>query len=116
MPEEPKGPWLARQFANLVRYIPSGIYFARVRVAGKLIRRSLRTDIITPARLRLQDLEKDERVKAEQGRAAVKGLMTVGDALAAFRGNGFRPVKPRNRKDATPLKPSESSTTTRHEP
>ncbi len=26
--------------ANLVRYVPSGFYFARARVSGKLIRRS----------------------------------------------------------------------------
>jgi hypothetical protein len=32
--------WQKTQFANLVRYIPSGIYFARFRVRGKLIRKS----------------------------------------------------------------------------
>ena len=28
-------------FGNLIRYVPSGIYFGRVKVGGKLIRRSL---------------------------------------------------------------------------
>ena len=34
-------------YANLVRYMPNGIYFARMRVKGKLIRKSLKTDIHT---------------------------------------------------------------------
>jgi integrase len=103
---EEQGPWLSTSFANLVRYQPSGTYFSRLRVAGKLIRRSLKTDVLSVAKLRLQDLEKAERAKAEKGGAAVRGRMRVGDALATFREHGFRPVKPRNRKDATPLKPA----------
>lgn len=105
-PRNGTGPWQSTPYANLVRYEPSGTYFARLRVAGKLIRRSLRTNVITVAKLRLQDLEKEERTKAAQGRAAVRGRMQFGEALAAYRQNGFRPVKPRNRKDATPLKPA----------
>ncbi len=46
MPETPKSPrarkstelWKSSRYTNLVRYVPSGIYFARVRVAGKLFR------------------------------------------------------------------------------
>jgi len=30
-------------YANLIRYEPSGTYFARVRVGGKLIRQSLKS-------------------------------------------------------------------------
>ena len=33
--------WANSPVANLVRYVPSGIYFARARVSGKLIRRSM---------------------------------------------------------------------------
>ena len=40
-------------FANPVRYAPSGIYFPRMRVRGKLIRRSLKTDNLPVAKLRL---------------------------------------------------------------
>jgi hypothetical protein len=64
-----EGAWQPTSFANLVRYVPSGTYFARLRVAGKLIRRSPQTDVPSVARLRLQDLEKAERSKAEQGKA-----------------------------------------------
>jgi hypothetical protein len=43
----PKDLWLKTPFANLVRYVPSGIYFSRIRVWGKLIRRSLKTNRLT---------------------------------------------------------------------
>jgi len=45
-------------YANLIRYVPSKMYFARFRVRGKLIRKSLKTDRISIAKLRLADLEK----------------------------------------------------------
>jgi integrase len=41
----------------LVRDEPSGVYFARVRVQGKLIRRSLNTTVLAVAKLRLGDFE-----------------------------------------------------------
>jgi hypothetical protein len=49
----PKDLWLKTPFANLVRYVPSGIYFSRIRVWGKLIRRSFKTNSLTVAKLRL---------------------------------------------------------------
>ena len=36
--------WQKTQYANLIRYVSSGVYFARLRVKGKLIRKSLKTD------------------------------------------------------------------------
>ena len=53
----PKSDWQKTQYANLVRYVPSEIYFARLRVQGKLIRKSLKTDKISVAKLRLDDLQ-----------------------------------------------------------
>jgi hypothetical protein len=46
--------WQKTQFANLIRYIPSKTYFARVRMSGKLIRKSLlrRPSIRDPVRNR----------------------------------------------------------------
>ena len=38
---EKDSEWQKTPYANLVRYKSSGIYFARFRVRGKLIRRSL---------------------------------------------------------------------------
>ena len=57
--------WQKTSYANLIRYQPSGKYFARLRVGGKLIRRCLKTTSIAVAKLRLADLEKAERQMAE---------------------------------------------------
>jgi len=46
------------QSSNLIQYVPSDTYFARLRVRGKLIRQSLKTDVLSVAKLRLVDLEK----------------------------------------------------------
>ena len=69
-PTEPAEPaesdaWQKTPYANLVRYVPSKKYFARIRVGGKLIRQSLKTTTLTVAKLRLADLEKAERLLAE---------------------------------------------------
>jgi len=48
------------QLRNLVRYVPSESYFARVRVGGKLIRQSLKTKRLTVAKLNSQT--RDTRV------------------------------------------------------
>jgi integrase len=72
--------WQKTQFANLVRYIPSGVYFARFRVKGKLIRKSLKTKTLTVAKLRLGDLAKAGRQTAGSQSNAMRGKMTFGDA------------------------------------
>src|SRR2546421_578717 len=77
--------WLTTPYANLVRYVPSKMYFARIRVRGKLIRKSLKTDRISIAKLRLADFEKSEREAAEVREAASRGRMTFGDALEIFK-------------------------------
>jgi integrase len=104
--EKTKKNWQPSQYSNLIRYVPSGIYYARFRVRGKLIWKSLKTDKITVAQLRLGDLEKDERKKAEKGRLLAKGKVSFEQALQAYREKGFRPVEPRNKKEARPLKPA----------
>jgi integrase len=82
--KEPK-PWQKTKYANLIRYVPSRMYFARVRVRGKLIRRSLKTPYISTAKMRLSDLEKEERQRAENQTTIANGRMTFGDALAVYR-------------------------------
>ena len=44
---ESESLWTKAPVANLVRYEPSGIYFARAKVRGKLIRKSLDTTELT---------------------------------------------------------------------
>ena len=70
--------WQKTPYSNLVRYVPSGAYFARIRVGGKLIRQSLKTKVLTVAKLRLGDVEKQERSNLE---AQAK----LGDRDAAVR-------------------------------
>src|ERR1035438_6473159 len=77
--------WQKTPYANLVRYKSSGIYFARFRVRGKLIRRALKTSQISVAKLRLADLEKEERQRAENQTSVADGTMTFADALAIYK-------------------------------
>lgn len=91
--------WQKTPYANLTRYIPSGTYFSRFKVKGKLIRRSLKTTAITVAKLRLGDMEKEERQKAESKTAVANGTMTFKDALDIYkqRLNGNVAVKLRTK-------------------
>jgi len=61
------------------------MYFARFRVNGKLIRKSLKTDSITVAKLRLGDMEKAERQIAESHANVVRGKMSFKEALGIYR-------------------------------
>src|SRR5436305_558174 len=84
-PAEPEKDWQRTQYANLIRYVPSGTYYARLRVKGKLIRRSLKTDLISVAKLRLSDLEKEERQAAERQKETAQGKMTFGAAMQRYK-------------------------------
>jgi hypothetical protein len=94
-----ESPWQKTQYANLVRYKPSRAYFARIRIGGKLIRRTLKTKVLSVAKLRLGDLEKKERQLAEHQVAVADGSMTIDDALATYRQRleGDASIKPRTR-------------------
>lgn len=91
--------WCKTQYSNLIRYVPSGKYYARVRVKGKLIVKSLKTTRISVAKLRLSDLEKAERTTAENNDALTSGSMCFGQALAIFRQrvDGDPSLKPRTK-------------------
>ncbi|MGA9450528.1 MAG: site-specific integrase [Verrucomicrobiia bacterium] len=84
MPDS-ESDWQKTPYSNLIRYVPSGTYFARMKVKGKLIRRSLKTKTLSVAKLRLSDFEKDERKKATRSSALLQGKMTFGDAVAAYK-------------------------------
>jgi hypothetical protein len=72
-PPELASDWQETPYANLIRYKPSANYFARIRVKGKLIRRSLQTKSLSVVKLRLADFEKSERQRAHSI-TAVLGL------------------------------------------
>src|SRR5438045_8400626 len=66
---QPSPRWQRTPVANLIRYAPSGGLFARVRIKGKLIRRSLKAKSLSVAKLRLAGLEKADRQIAEHATA-----------------------------------------------
>jgi integrase len=60
----PDGKWRSfPRVPNLLQYVSTGVYFARVKVNGKTIRLSLDTDVFTTAKLRLPDFLKKHRTK-----------------------------------------------------
>ena len=83
----------------LYRYVPSGVYFARIRVGGKLIQPSLRTKGFSVAKTKLANLEKEERRKDEIQHSPDTGKMTFGDALRIYRERlkGDVSLKPRSK-------------------
>lgn len=91
--------WQKTPYANLVRYVPSGAYFARIRVGGKLIRQSLKTQVLSVAKLRLGDLEKQERSSLEAQAKLEEGDATVRDLVKQWRErmDADHSVKPRTK-------------------
>jgi len=77
--------WQKTPVANLVRHVQSSNYYARIRVRGKLIWKSLKTDRISVAKLRLGDFHKEERQRAAAQTAVARGKMTFADALQTYR-------------------------------
>ena len=77
--------WQKTPVANLVRHVQSGSYYARIRVRGKLIWKTLKTDRKSVAKLRLGDFRKEERQRAAAQPAVEQGKMTFGDASATHQ-------------------------------
>jgi len=77
--------WQTTPVANLVRNTASGNYYARVRLKGKLIWKSLKTDRLAVAKLRLGDFLKGENHRAEIVQSAARGKMTFGDAVVLYK-------------------------------
>src|SRR5450755_4786215 len=70
--ERKSSPWQKTPVANLIRHVQSGNYYARIRVRGKLIWKSLKTDRISVAKLRLGDFHKEERQRASAQAASTR--------------------------------------------
>src|SRR6184192_1799876 len=83
--EGTNSPWEATRVQNLFRYQPSGIYFARLKVGGKSIRKSLETTVFSVAQLRLPDAIKESRKIEESRQRFGNGRMTFGDAVQIYR-------------------------------
>ena len=97
---QPESSWQKTNYANLIRYVPSRKYYARVRIKGKLIVRSLKTDVLSVAKLRLNDLEKKERQRVELTTPNITGRMTFQQAIEKhkLRLAGDLSLKPRTKQ------------------
>ncbi len=82
---------------NLLQYISNGNYYARIKVNGKLIRESLRTDTWSKAKLRLTDFFK----KHQQARGEIQAP-TFAEVVERFKreleaDSGIKPQSKRYR-------------------
>jgi hypothetical protein len=104
-PVKKTGRYARTPYTNLVRAVASGAFVARFRVGGKLIRRSLNTNVLPVARLRLADIEKQERHLMESAHNVAAGRLTFCNLAKIFsdRVQGNRSLKPLTIKNA--LKP-----------
>lgn len=91
------GEWQTVKAENLVRH-KNGNYYLRAKVAGKIIRRSLRTDTLRIAKIKRDSLVAQLRLKAGSVRNASK--MTLAEAIAVTEGHYARipsyRIKPRS--------------------
>jgi hypothetical protein len=83
MSDTEESRWERTTVQNLIRYRPSGTYFGRFRVGGKLIRQSLDTAVFSVAKQRLPDKIREYRSRHESVKAFAHGKMTVRDAVEA---------------------------------
>jgi integrase len=70
--------WKRTRYQKLFWYLPSGIIFARFKVRGKQVRKSLKTTNLELAKNKLAELERNERAIAQERR---RGKMLFGEAL-----------------------------------
>src|SRR6266567_7840913 len=99
MPTTEEPLWESTTVQNLIRYRPSGTYFARFKVGGKLVRQSLETAVFSVAKQRLPDKIRDYRSRHESVKAFAGGKMTIGDAVEVYRGKvrANASLKPRSK-------------------
>ena len=89
-----KNLWETTRYANLFRYVPSGMIFARFKIRGKQVRKSLKTANLELAKNKLAEMERNERAIAHERR---RGKMLFGEAMDELL---------RSRKCDPTLKPS----------
>lgn len=77
--------WQKAPVANLYRYGPSGKYYARPRIKGKIKSKCLKTDKLTVAKLRLADYLREEHKLAAASENVTNGKMTFGNAVERFK-------------------------------
>jgi len=73
--------WESTRHQNLFRYQPSGVIFARFKIRGKQVRKSLKTINLELAKSKLAELERNERAVADDRK---RGKMLFGEALDEY--------------------------------
>jgi len=98
-PKLVKSDWESSGTQNLIRYRPSGTYFARFKIGRKPIRISLKTQVRTTAKLRLPDVIQKHRARFEAGRALQGGKLTSLQAVKIYLDgiNGNVSLKPKSK-------------------
>jgi integrase len=89
------GKWIFSRVSNMVRYAPSGTYYMRVKVGGKIIRRSLKTNSESMAVRLLPKAINDERSRHARRSS---GGQTMADAAELYlKAVASKPgIKPRS--------------------
>ncbi len=80
-----KSAWESTRVQNLIRHASTGTYYARLRIAGKLISKSLKTKVLSVAEQRLPDEKKKHLEIHEKRKALGEGKMVVGDVIHVYR-------------------------------
>ena len=96
----PDGKWKSfSKVPHLLQYVPSGVYFGRVKINGKIRRESLETETFTTAKDKLRDFLSDKRKEAsrvvagtfsvarDEFERAVEADHTLKDASKRYRKN-----------------------------
>lgn len=91
--------WIKSPVANLYQYRPTGGYYARPRVKGKIISKTLKTDKLHVAKLRLADFLKGINYRVAVQGNFLKGKMTFGMAAQEFKAQleANQKLKPRSK-------------------
>lgn len=91
--------WQKSSVANLYYYAPTGTYYARPRIKGKVKVKCLKTDKLSVAKQRLADFLKEEHRKAEVMENANSGKLTFGNAAETFKSRleAAKNLKPRSK-------------------
>jgi integrase len=92
--------WQKSSVANLYAYAPTGVYYARPRIKGKVKVKCLQTDKLTVAKQRLADFLREEHRKAEAMDNTTRGKLKFGDAVETFltRLLSAKDLKPRSKE------------------
>jgi hypothetical protein len=64
--DEKRSPWEPTRYQHLFRYVSSGVIFARFKIGGKQVRRSLKTANLELAKNKLTEVQLSERAVVEE--------------------------------------------------